>query len=71
MKSMKCERCGATHACASVPVAKVEKFLDSVSTDCEEAISRLLVLKTRVAKRTIAETSILRELDEILMVIRR
>lgn len=54
----------------SIPVAKVENFMAVVVKNFEDVESRIITLKTRVAKRTIGNDSILRELDEMLTVIR-
>ncbi len=54
-----------------VPVGKVEDFIQEVVTNFGEVESKVITLKVRVAKRTISEASLMRELDEILTIIRR
>lgn len=55
----------------NVPVKAVEDFMAEVVTNFEAVESKLVVLKTRLAKRTIGTESIMRELDEMLTIIRR
>lgn len=54
-----------------IPVEKVTDFMDVVATDCEELESKLVWLKRRLARRAISTDSALRELDEMLMIVRR
>jgi|GEM_PF-7106310 len=54
-----------------MPVEKVENFMAEVVKDFEEVESKIIVLKVRLARRTISEASIMRELDEIVQIIRR
>lgn len=53
-----------------VPVENVVEFINEVVTNFEAVESKIVVLKTRLSRRTISEESIMRELDEMLIIIR-
>ena len=54
-----------------VPVEKVTAFMDQVVIDCEQVQAKIIVLKSRMARKSISEASVMRELDEMLLLIRR
>jgi len=58
-------------AMRSVPVKKVEDFIAEVVQNCEEVETKAVMLKVRIAKRSISYDSIMRELDEMIEIIRR